>query len=162
MPWSRNACSAGVIFPAGPFAEELADGPSGQVAVLFRTGQTELRPERFLIQQEPGVRMAGRGDVAQRAEGVEAGKQWDREAVTSGIQPERARPGQDPDAVARPDGGVIGDALGVVPHAVLVDEPAAGRVGDPEHQAIRRVRHSGQQLLGRPPKVSGQNLRTRS
>ena len=64
-------------------------------------------------------------DVLERAERVEAGEQRHRQPVARGVEPQRGRAGQDPDAVHRPDRVPVLDALGVVPHPVAVDH--AGR-----------------------------------
>ena len=68
------------------------------------------------------------GDVLQRAERVEAGEQRRGQPVPVGVEPQAARAGEDADAVLRPDGRVVGDALGVVPHAVLVHHRGARRL----------------------------------
>jgi hypothetical protein len=58
-------------------------------------------------------------------------------------------PGQDADAMARPDRVVVPEALGVVPHAVRVDDPAARLLGDREHAAVHMGGHAGDHGLGR-------------
>ena len=82
-----------------------------------------------LVQHEPGVAVAAGGDVPQRAERVEAREQRRGQPLTAGVQPQRRRPGQDPDAVPGPDRGVVDDPFRVVPHPVGVDQPAAGPLG---------------------------------
>ena len=131
--------------PAGQQPQVLA----GQVAVLLRTGQGELLGQRLGVQHEPGVRVPARGDLAQRAQGVEAGEQGRREAGAAGVQPQRRRAGQDADAVVAPDRGVVLDPLRVVPHPVQVDHPRPGLLGGLQQGAVDVVRHPGDQVARR-------------
>ena len=50
----------------------------------------------------------------------------------------------------RPDRVVVGDALGVVPHAITVDDAGAGRLGDAQHPAVDMRGHPAEQLFGYP------------
>ena len=50
----------------------------------------------------------------------------------------------------RPDRVVVGDALGVVPHPVAVDDVCAGRLGDADHPAVDVRGHAAEQLFGHP------------
>ncbi len=86
--------------------------------------------------------------VLQRPERVEAREQRGGQAAAVGVEPQRRRAGQDADAVVRPDGGVVRDALGVVPHPVLVHERGPGVGRDAEHEAVGRVGDPGQHALG--------------
>ena len=122
---------------------------AGEVGVLLRPRQRELLLDDLLREHEPGVVVAGAQDRAQRAEGVEAGQVRRREALARRGQPQRRRPGQDPDAVVLPDRGPVAQALGVVPHPVGVDDLAAGRLGDLLHPAVDVGRHAGQHPLRR-------------
>ena len=74
--------------------------------------------------------------VRERAERVEAGVQRHRQALAGGVEPDRRRAGEDPDAVIRPDRIPVLDALDVVPHAVAVDQARAGVLGDRQHRAV--------------------------
>ena len=124
---------------------------AGEVGVLLRAGQGELRGQRRLVEDEPGVREAGRSHVPERAEGVEARKQRSREAPAARVQPERGRAGQDPDAVMAPDRSVVHHPFGVVPHPVGIDHPAADGFGDRQHRSVDVVRYSGDQVRRRLP-----------
>ena len=60
-------------------------------------------------------------------------------------------------------GSQLCDALGVVPHPVGVDDPAAGGLGDAEHPAVDVRRHPGDhRAAAASPSRSGQVARTRS
>ena len=96
----------------------------------------------WLRQHEPGVVVAGRAQVRERAQRVEAGEQRHRQPVAGRIEPDRRRAGQDADAVHRPDRIPVLDALDVVPHAVAVDEPRAGALGDGQHRPVDVRRNS--------------------
>ena len=63
---------------------------------------------------------------SQRAEGVVAGQARVGQPAAERVEPHRGRAGQDADAVAGPDRVPVLDALGVVPHAVAVDQAGAG------------------------------------
>ena len=64
-----------------------------------------------------------------------------REPAAARVEPQRGRPGQDPDAVPGPDRVPVLDALGVVPHPVAVDQAAAGSFGDGQHPAVDVLGH---------------------
>ena len=49
-----------------------------------------------------------------------------------------------------PDRVVVGDALGVVPHPVAVDDVRARGLADPDHPAVDVGGHPAQQLFGHP------------
>ncbi len=85
----------------------------------------------------------------ERAERIEAGKQRHREPPPARIEPQGRRPGQDADAVPRPDRRPVLYAFRVVPHAVAVDDVAAGGLGDAEHAPVDVVRHAADHALGR-------------
>src|SRR5690606_213147 len=67
------------------------------------------------------------------------------------VEPQRRRAGQDTDAVLGPHRVVVGDALGVVPHAVAVDDVPAGLLGDLEHPAVDVRGHTTEHVLRRLP-----------
>ncbi len=67
------------------------------------------------------------------------------------VQPHRRRAGDDPDRVVGPDRVPVVDALGVVPHAVAVDDVAAGALGDLEHAPVHVRRDAGDHRLRRRP-----------
>ena len=116
---------------------------AGEVGVLLRAGQRELGADGGLIQDEPRVVVPARGDVPQRAERVETGEQRRRESVAAGVQPERGRSRQDPDAVMVPHRRVVDDPLRVVPHPVPVDDSRAGPLGRHQHRSVDVVGHAG-------------------
>ena len=78
----------------------------------------------------------------ERAERIEAGKQRRRQAPACCVEPERRGSAQDADAVPAPDRRMVLDAFRVVPHAVGVDDVAAARPDDVEHQAVDVIRHA--------------------
>ena len=85
-----------------------------------------------------------RAQVAQGPERVVARQARVGQPPAQRVEPHRRRAGQDPDAVARPDRVPVLHALGVVPHAVAVDEMDARGRGDVEHAAVdvrRNPRH---------------------
>src|SRR5215212_11666881 len=45
--------------------------------------------------------------------------------------------------MARPDRIPVSDALDVMPHAVAVDQPCAGGLGDADHAAVDMFGHAG-------------------
>ena len=92
---------------------------------------------------------AGRAQVAQRAERVEAGVERTGQALAEGVEPQRGGPGDDADRVHRPDRVPVADALDVVPHAVAVDLVRAGRLRDLEHPPVDVRGHPGEHLLRR-------------
>src|SRR5262249_41449983 len=76
-------------------------------------------------------------------ERVGAGEQRSGQALARGVEPHRRRARQDANAVARPDRIPVLDALDIMPHAVAVDQPRAGRFGDADHAAIDMFGHAG-------------------
>ena len=50
----------------------------------------------------------------------------------------------------RPDRVVVGDALGVVPHPVAVDDVRPRGFGDADHPAVDVRGHPAEQLFGHP------------
>ncbi len=127
--------------------DDAADRLPGEVGVLLGAGQAELLADDALVEDEPGVVVAGPHDVFERAEGVEAGEERYGQPSAGGVQPERGGAGQDADAVPGPDRVPVLDALGVVPHAVLVDVAGARVLGDAEHQAVHVRRDPGEHPL---------------
>ncbi len=53
-----------------------------------------------------------------------------------------------------PDRIVVGDAFGVMPHSVAVDDVGAGGLGDADHAAVDVGRDTAEQLLGNPAHAS--------
>ena len=127
-------------------AEHLEDALAGQVGVLLRARQGELALDDLLRQHEPGIVVAGGAQVRQRAQRVEAREQRHRQALAGGVDPQRRRTGQDADAVRAPDRREVGDALRIVPHAVGVDDVAAGRLDDAQHAPVDVVGHAGEHV----------------
>src|SRR6185437_12104793 len=101
-----------------------------------------------LGEYEPRIVMAAAHDVLQLAERVRAGKQRRGEPRASRVEPHRRGPGQDADAMARPDRIPVPDALDIMPHPVAVDQPGAGGLGDPDHAAIDVFGHAGDHVAG--------------
>ena len=123
--------------------EQQPDVLAGQVRVLLGAGERELLLDDLLGQDEPRVVPACPPQVAQGAEGVEAREERRRQPVAAGVEPQRRRPGQDPDAVVLPDRVPVADPLDVVPHPVRVDHVGAGCLGDAEHPAVHVCRYAG-------------------
>ena len=139
-PWRLKASTgAGAPEPTREL-QQLADALAGDVRVLLGAGERELLLDDLLGQDEPGVLVAGRADVGERAERVEAGEQRHRQALAGRVEPQRGRAGEDADAVRGPDRVPVADALGVVPHAVGVDDLAAGAPARSRSSARRRAR----------------------
>lgn len=78
--------------------------------------------------------------------------------VALGVEPQRRRSGQDADAVVVPDRVPVAQALGVVPHAVGVDDRPAGRRGDLQHPPVHVGRHPGHHAPGRGAEPLGPRL----
>ena len=116
---------------------------AGEVEVLLRPRERKLLARNGPVGDEPRVVMTTLAQVRERAEGVVAGEERGGEPLPRRVEPQRARAGQDPDAVAGPDGVPVADALDVVPHPVAVDEPAAGRLGDLDHPTVDIGGHAG-------------------
>src|SRR2546421_707114 len=72
-----------------------------------------------------------------------------REPAAACVEPQRGRPGQDPDSVPGPDRVPVLDALGVVPHPIAVDQAAAGLFGDTQHPAVDVLGHPAAPLTCR-------------
>ena len=106
------------------------------VGVLLRTRQRELLFDDRLRQDEPRVVVAGREDLAHRRIGIEAREVRRLEAIAVGVEPERRRPGDDANGMVGPNGIPVVDALGVVPHAVAIDQACARFLGDAEHATV--------------------------
>ena len=138
VPFERLHRSSGAGSHPGQGEPEVL---AGQVGVLLRTGQRELLLDDLLGEYEPGVVVAGGADGGQRAQRVEPGKVRRREAPPRGVEPQRGRPGQDPDAMPGPDRVPVLDPLGVVPHPVAVDHPGAGPLGDGQHPPVDVLGH---------------------
>ena len=121
-----------------------------EVGILLRTGQRELLQGDGLVQHEPGIVAAGGQDVPERAEGIEPREQGSGEPVAPRVQPQGGRTGQDPDSVFRPDRCVVVDPLGIVPHPVAVDQPAAGQGHGGQELPVHRGGHPAEHRQGRP------------
>ena len=85
----------------------------------------------------------------ERAERVEARKQRHRQALAARVEPQRRGSAQDADAVPAPDRRIVLDAFRVVPHAVGIDDVAAARLDDVEHQPVDVIRHARDHVLRR-------------
>ena len=122
---------------------------AGEVRVLLRSGQSELLQGNRPVEDKPGMGMSRGQDVAQGTEGVEAGKQG-----RGSNRPSHPATGptarQDPDAMPRPDRGMVEDALRVVPHPVAIDEAAAGPAHGRQEVAVDGSGHSTQHRRRRP------------
>ncbi len=136
---------------SGP--EQKLQVPVGDVGVLLGAGQGKLFFDDFLVEDEPGVvillDVRGGAQQPEGAQGVVAGQSRGGEPAAQGVEPHRRRPGQDPDGVVRPDGVPVLDSLGVMPHAVAVDQPDAGLIRDAQHTAVNMFGDSGNHLPGR-------------
>ncbi len=99
--------------------------------------------------------MAAAHDVPEAAERVEAGEARRREAPAARVEPERRGAGQHADAVALPHRVPVAQPLGVVPHPVGVDDPAAGALGDAEHPPVDVGGHPGDHPRRRPAEPLG-------
>ena len=85
---------------AGEHAREDApDALAREVGVLLRSRERELLLDDGLREDEPRVVVAGRAEVREGAERVEAREVGRREAAASGVEPQRRRAGEDADAV---------------------------------------------------------------
>ena len=146
MPHERRDRARGAGLRA---FQQTRDALAGQVRVLLGSRQRELPLDDLPRQHEPGVVVPGVHDVRERAEGVEAGEQRGGQRAAARVQPQRRRAGQDPDAVQRPDRVPVGDALGVVPHAVRVDHGRARRRADLQHPPVDVLGDAGQHVLRR-------------
>ena len=83
------------------------------------------------------------GDMSQRAQRVEPGKQRGGEPLGR-TRPATARTGQAGSGCrGAPHRRVVDDPLRVVPHPVRVDHPAADPLGHLEHRPVHVVRHAG-------------------
>src|SRR5699024_6948098 len=123
--------------------------------VLLRTRQGELFFDDLLGEHEPRVLVSALHDVLERAQGVEPGEVGGRQALAGGVQPQRGRPGQDTDAVFVSDLVPVLDALGVVPHAVAVDDVATTFFGDAEHAPVHVRGHTREHVLRRRAQTLG-------
>ncbi len=108
----------------------------GEVGILLAARQREFLLDDGAVEHEPGVGVVVAGDVAERAERIEAGIVRKRQAPPAGIKPQTARPRQHPDAVVGPDGIPVAQALGVVPHPVRVDQAGPGLLGGELHLPV--------------------------
>ncbi len=141
------------------FLEEPGAVLGGDVGVLLGARQRELLLDDLLGEDEPGVvvpgDVLGGAQVLQGAEGVVAGEVRPGQTAAEGVEPHRGRSGQDADAVAGPDRVPVPQALGVVPHAVPVDQPDAGLGADVEHPAVDVGRYAGHHLVRRRAEALG-------
>ncbi|KAJ0163891.1 hypothetical protein CTA2_2171 [Colletotrichum tanaceti] len=128
--------------------EELPHALARHVRVLLGAREGELAGDDALVEDEPRVVVARGADVLERAERVGAREQEGRQPLACRVEPQRARRRQHADAVVRPDGVPVLQALGVVPHAVAVDDVGAGRLRDADHAAVDVGRHADDKVLG--------------
>ena len=68
--------------------EQKSDALAGEVRVLLAPRQCELLLDDLLRQHEPAIAVAGRSDVLERSESVEAGKQRHGKSSAGRIQPD--------------------------------------------------------------------------
>ena len=116
-----------------------------------------------LVEDEPGVVVAGREDLLSVPERVEAREVRRGQSLAVGVEPDRRRPRDDADRVVGPDRVPVVDALDVVPHAVPVDEAGARALGDGQHAAVDVGGNARDHVLRRRAEpVTGQFVRTRS
>ena len=106
-------------------------------------GERELLADDAPVQDEPAVVVPGAAQVFEGSQRVEARPQRIGQALAGGIEPQGTGPGQDADSVALPHGVPVGDALGVVPHPVPVDQPGTGPRGDVQAAAVHVGGHTG-------------------
>src|SRR5262249_35435024 len=121
--------------------------------------ERELLLDDLLGEDEPGVVVAGDvlggAQVLEGAQGVVAGQTGVRQTAAEGVEPEGGRAGQDADAVAGPDRVPVLEALGVVPHAVGVDQAYARFGADVEHAAVDVRGDAGDHFGGRGAEALG-------
>ena len=129
--------------------DDLPPALAGEIRILFRARQRELLLDDLSRQDEPGIIVAGLHDVFERRERIEAGIKRHRQSFAARVEPERRRSGQNADGVVGPDRIPVLDAFDVVPHAVAVDDGAAGGFGDRQHAAVDMIGHAGDHPLRR-------------
>ena len=139
-PLSRKACTGGVILPPAlvvsssltdfcaksGFCSEPDRLNSGPMVCMSSRNQECDRPVARMCRSAPSASNPGNSGV---------GSRWPNASSHSGLGPDRIRM-----PCAGPHRRVVDDALRVVPHPVGVDHPAAGPLGDAEHQAVGRIR----------------------
>ncbi len=141
------------------FAQEAGAVLGGDVGILLGAGEGELLLDDLLGEDEPGVVVARealrRTQVAQGAQGVVPGQAGLGQPAAERVEPHGGRSGQDADAVAGPDRVPVAHALGVVPHAVPVDQAGAGLGADAEHPSVDVGGNAGDHLGGRGAQALG-------
>ena len=147
--FSLNASTGGGAPPPRRLFRTAQPALRGHVGILLGARQREFLLDDRLRQHEPGMLVAGRQDAAKRAERIEARQERRLQPLAPRVEPHRGRPGQDADAVVRPDRRPVLHAFGIVPHAVGVDDGGAGFLRDGDHAAIDMMRHAGDHLLRR-------------
>src|SRR5436309_6686008 len=138
---AANTLPSGEPSAASTRADDLGPAAAGEVGILLGAGQRELALDDLLAEHEPGVLVARRHDVGERAQRVEAREQRNGEPLAARVEPYGRRAGEDADAVPRPDRAPVLDALRVVPHAVAVDDVTAGGLRDPKHAPVDVIGH---------------------
>ncbi|MNU67584.1 hypothetical protein D3C71_569260 [compost metagenome] len=84
-----------------------------------------------------------------RAERIETRHGGGGEAVSIRIAPEGRGTGQNADPVTRPDRIMVFHALGIMPHAVTIDDGSAGRFRNGDHAAIHMRGNTADHACGR-------------
>ena len=135
----------------GEALRELAHAATGEVGVLLGARERELLLDDRLREHEPRVVAADASQVLECAERVEAGVERRRQPLTRLVQPEAGGTGEDADAVVRPHGVPVADALGVVPHAVVVDDIRPGGPGEFDAAPVDVLRHAPDDIGGGLP-----------
>ena len=106
--------------------------------------------------------MSGGQNVLHRADSIGARNIWRWQAASFCVKPHGRRPRDDSDTVIRPHGIPVLHALGVMPHAVTVDEVCAGLLCNLDTTAVNMLWHTADhvlrhlaQALGRPALTHG-------
>ena len=163
-PLSHERLAPAPGAPGRDPAEQQPDVLAGEVGVLLGARERELLLDDLLGEHEPGVVVARSARCAPACRACRSpGTAAPAAACPVASSHSDDGPGQDPDAVVGPDRVVVGDALGVVPHPVAVDDAGAGGLGDAEHPAVDVRGHAGEHAAAAPGRAApASSARTRS
>src|SRR5258708_1208683 len=127
--------------------QRFRDTATREIRVLLGPRQGKLTFDDALIEQDPRIVIPGREDVLERPERVKAGEEWNRQTLTTGIQPQRRWPGQNADGMVAPDRREVANAFWVMPHPISVDEVSTAGDDYIQHAPIDMVGDARDQLL---------------
>ncbi len=139
LDWSRRARKRST--------QRFRDTATREIRVLLGPRQGKLTFDDALIEQEPRIVIPGREDVLESPERVKAGEERNRQALTTGIQPQRRWPGQNADGMVAPDRREVANALWIMPHPISVDEASTAGGDHIQHAPIDMVGDARDQLL---------------